>query len=74
MVAAGDPALRPDTLGDVLLEPFTRGASHEGPARQLAASYEQYVGERQEAGRPYDPVGKMSGGKEEGGEVRGCEP
>lgn len=61
MAAAGNPALARDTFMDKVLEPWTRGAKDEGAARQYASSYQSYVAEREEAGRPYDPVGKMTG-------------
>ncbi|GLC41232.1 hypothetical protein PLESTF_000791500 [Pleodorina starrii] len=65
MTAAGDPALKRDTLVDKLLYPWTKDApTDDSTARETAKSYKQYIREKEEKGEPYDPLGAMAHDRE----------
>ncbi|KXZ49425.1 hypothetical protein GPECTOR_21g651 [Gonium pectorale] len=62
---AGDPALARETLLDKVLYPWSKDAStDDSNARAMAKSYHDYLREKEQQGKPYDPLGAMAHDRE----------
>ncbi|KAG2497800.1 hypothetical protein HYH03_004071 [Edaphochlamys debaryana] len=64
MLQASDPAQSRETFVDKILYPWSKDASDDTHARELAKKYKDYLKEKEEAGEPYDPLGSMTHDKE----------